>query len=90
MSLLVTLTRGPHVIHHGVDAEMSPHHRRVGDRQSHTTTNSSIVNMIQMQLEYQVKTPISACVPPKISVNCSSVQQLQQQQQQQQQYVITC
>ena len=33
--LLAPLTRGPHVIHHSVDAERSPHHKEVVDRQSH-------------------------------------------------------
>ena len=43
---------GPHIIRHGVDAERSPHHKQVVDRQSHTTTNISSI-MIQMQLSYQ-------------------------------------
>ena len=38
----------PHVIHHGVDAERSPHHKQVVDRQSHTTTNIPII-MLQIQ-----------------------------------------
>ena len=33
MPLLVPFTRRPHVIHHGVDAERSPHHKQVVDRQ---------------------------------------------------------
>ena len=28
---------GPHVIHHGVDPERSPHHKQVVDRQSRTS-----------------------------------------------------
>ena len=36
--------------------------------------------MIQTQLRYQLKMAISAVIPPKLPVNCSSVRQLQQQQ----------
>ena len=73
-------TRGPHVVHHGVDAEKSPHYKQVVDRQSHTTTNISIFVMIQMQLGYPLKTTINAGFSPKFPANCSSVRQLQQQQ----------
>ena len=39
-----TLTRGHHVIHHGIDAERSPRNKQVVVRQSHTTTNIPIIN----------------------------------------------
>ena len=42
------LTRGPHVIHHGVDSRRSPHQKQDVYRQSQTTTNISIFIMIQM------------------------------------------
>ena len=77
--LLVPLTRGPHVIYHGVVAERSPQHKQVVDRQSHTTTKSIII-MIQMYLRYKLKTAISTRIPPKLPANCNSVRQLQQQQ----------
>ena len=54
MPLLVPLTRGTHVIHRGVDAERSPHHKQVVVRQSHITTNIPII-MIQMQSRVPVK-----------------------------------
>ena len=73
------LTRVPHCIRHIVDAASSPHHKQVWIG-SHTTTNISIFIMIQMQLGYQFKTPISACIPQKLPANCSSIQQLLQQQ----------
>ena len=49
------LTPGPHVIHNGVDAERSPHHKQVVDRQSHSATNISIIIIMQMQLGCQLK-----------------------------------
>ena len=64
---------------HGVDAERSPHHKQVVDRQSHPTNISTII-MIQMKLMYQIKTAMSACIPQKLPANCSSVRQLQQHQ----------
>ena len=47
----VPLTRGPHFIHHGVDAERSTHHKQAVYRQSHTTTNISgiFMSIIMMQ-----------------------------------------
>ena len=65
---------------HGLDAASSPHHKQVGDRQSHATTNSIIIK--QMQLGHQLKTAISACIPPKLPAKCCSERQLQQKQQQ--------
>ena len=79
MPHLVSLTRGPPVIHHGVNAEKSPNYKQVVDRQSHTTTNVPIIIMIQMQSRVPVKTSISACIPPKLPANCCFVRQLQQQ-----------
>ena len=35
--------------------------------------------IIMMQLGYQLKTAISACIPSQLPANCSSLRQLQQQ-----------
>ena len=61
---------------HGLDAASSLRHKQVGDRQSHTTTNSIIIK--QMQLGHQLKTAITACTPPKLPAKCCSERQLQQ------------
>ena len=58
------LTRGPHFIHYDVDAKRLTHHKQVVVRQSHTITKISII-MIQMQPGYQLKTAVSAYIPPK-------------------------
>ena len=80
MPLLVPLTRVPHAIQQGVDAESSPHHKQILDRQSHTTTNITIIIiMIQMLSRVPIKTAISARLPQKQAANCCSVRRLHQQ-----------
>ena len=63
----------------GVDAESSPHHKQIVDRQSHTTTNITIIIMIQMLSRVPIKTAMSARIPQKQAANCCSVRRLHQQ-----------
>ena len=56
-----------HVIHHGVDAERSPHHKQIVDRQSHTTTNIPVIIMIKMQSRVPVKNRTKQLYPDEIT-----------------------
>ena len=82
MHLLMSLILGPHVNHHGVVVERSPHQKQVVDRQPHASTNIPIVIMIQMQSRVPVTTAIRACILPfkrqnypQIAVLCNTSKQ---------------